>query len=120
MTNKTPLVLYLPHFKIEFDAEMSATLKSLGVTKSFTDGTGFQRMSPGSDSTVIQYVYHKTVAEVDEEGTVAAAATAVTVAYRCMPQSFIVDRPFLFGIQHVETGAFVFLGKIIDPQELQR
>jgi serpin B len=118
MTNTSELVLRLPRFRVEFGiALMNKALQNLGVTKSFTDASGFQRMTPGCD-TVIRYVYHKACAEVDEEGTVAAAATAVVMTKGGkprMPAIFSVDRPFLFGIQHVETGAFVFLGKIVDP-----
>ncbi len=58
------------------------------------------------------------VVEVDEEGTVAAAATAV-VMLRCAvltePPQLVFDRPFLFLIQHLPTGLPAFVGVVNDP-----
>ena len=69
----------------------------------------------------ISNVYHKTFISVDEKGTEAAAATAVSMATMSMMQKpvepllFKVDHPFLFAIQHRQSGACLFLGRITDP-----
>jgi serpin B len=66
-------------------------------------------------------VYHKTFLKLDEEGTEAAAATAVRFATLGIheppkPVTVNVDHPFLFAIQHESTGAILFLGHITDPR----
>ncbi len=60
---------------------------------------------------------HEAFIAVDEEGTEAAAATAVVMGTTSMPQyqEVVVDRPFLFVIHDVEQGAPLFLGRVSDP-----
>jgi len=55
--------------------------------------------------------------EVNEEGTEAAAATAVVVEKTALPRvrRFIADHPFLFLIRHKKTGAILFMGRVVDP-----
>ena len=58
--------------------------------------------------------------EVEEEGTTAAAATAIIMTKRSMIRrprvtQFIVDRPFLFFLCDLETGMLLFQGRIVDP-----
>jgi serpin B len=63
-------------------------------------------------------VVHKAFVEVDEAGTEAAAATAVIVgltAVPAQPVAVTIDRPFLFLIRDMETGAIVFLGRVMNP-----
>ncbi|MCK4996453.1 MAG: hypothetical protein KAR55_06140, partial [Thermoplasmatales archaeon] len=58
--------------------------------------------------------------EVNEEGTEAAAATAIIMeatAFPDEPKSFIADHPFIFLIQHKETGAILFMGRVMNPAE---
>ena len=86
----------------------------------------FDRMAPRkpNDYLYISQVFHKTFIAVDEKGTEAAAATAVammaaTSAMRSPPPPPIevkVDRPFVYAIQHVSSGACLFLGRVTDPR----
>jgi serpin B len=76
-----------------------------------------------ADYLYISEVFHKTWLSLDEKGTEAAAATAVIMTYgsamRLNPPPPIevrVDRPFLFAIQHVPSGACLFLGRLTDPR----
>jgi len=68
---------------------------------------------------VIEKVLHKAVVEVNEKGTVASAATSVNVAKGKPPPPvmFTCNRPFIFGVQHVKTKTFMFLGKIVNPKQ---
>jgi serpin B len=69
----------------------------------------------------IDQVLHKARVRMDEEGTVAAAATALTmirVSGRPKPVDFTVDRPHVFLIRHMPTGAVVFAGYVADPMPL--
>jgi serpin B len=81
----------------------------------------FDRVAPRKpdDYLYISEVFHKTFIEVDEKGTEAAAATAVVMmagsAFHPNPPQPIevrVDRPFLFAIQHRDSGACLFLGRV--------
>lgn len=66
----------------------------------------------------ISKVLHKAFVEVNEEGTEAASATAIIMDLgMAMTTEFNVDHPFVFLIQHKETGAAIFMGKVIDLSE---
>ena len=64
---------------------------------------------------------HQVFIGVDEEGTEAAAATAITMqragGMPAPPVPFVVDRPFLFAVHHVASGAPLFVGRVADPRE---
>ncbi len=71
----------------------------------------------------IDDVIHKAFVEVNEEGTEAAAATAVIMLSKASvertkkPVVFRADHPFIFIIQHNTTGAILFIGKVYEPKE---
>ena len=120
------LDISLPKFKVEFGAkDMNDSLKALGLREAFEESppqNNFAVMVPNAPQPVyIQKVVHKAVVTVDEEGTVAAAATAVAMGMRCMPQppqkfTFCADRPFVFCIQDIPTGVLLFCGAIEAPE----
>uniref|UniRef100_M8D5D6 Putative serpin-Z12 n=1 Tax=Aegilops tauschii TaxID=37682 RepID=M8D5D6_AEGTA len=68
----------VPKFKFTFEFEASSDMRKLGVTRAF-EGGDFSGMVSGGEELVITGVYHKATIEVDEVGTVAAAATAVVI-----------------------------------------
>jgi len=113
----------LPRFKIEFEQSLNAALKQLGMKQAFGPGADFTRMvMPPYTSMGISEVLHKTFVEVNEEGTEAAAVTAVTVMATAMPRpeerfSFVCDHPFLCAIRDDVTGSVLFLGAIFDPKQ---
>ncbi len=84
----------------------------------------FDRMAPRNPDSylAISEVFHKTFIAVDEKGTEAAAATAVVMMPRSArierpePIEVKVDRPFLYAIQHVPSGACLFIGRVTDPR----
>jgi serpin B len=83
----------------------------------FSDAADFSGMT-GNRDLFIAEVVHKAFVSVDEAGTEAAAATAVVVAEMAMPEEPVevtVDRPFVFLIRDVETGAILFVGRVVDP-----
>jgi serpin B len=72
----------------------------------------------GTKELFIQDVVHKAFVEIDEAGTEAAAATAVIISLKAMPQQPVqvtVDRPFAFFIRDVQTGTVLFVGRVVDP-----
>jgi serpin B len=78
----------------------------------FTSSANFQGMCAGP--AWISKVRHKTFLEVNEEGTKAAATTAVVVT-RSIPFMMIVDRPFFCAIRDNSTGAVLFMSSIVEP-----
>ena len=73
----------------------------------------FSGMNGGKDL-MISAVIHRAVVQVNEEGTEAAGATGVVMT-RSMPPRFLADHPFLFAIRDAETGAILFLGRLVNP-----
>ena len=114
------LDLKLPRFSLDFSTSLADYLKKMGMDVAFRyPGADFLPM--GSKEFFISDVIHKTRLEVDEKGTVAAAATAVIMragsARRQEPPKKILvfDRPFVVLIGDSQTGAILFAGVIEDP-----
>ncbi|MCC9609317.1 serpin family protein [Blastopirellula sp. JC732] len=108
--------VFLPRFQIDSSLSLGATLQRLGVKKAFTLDADFSRMSDDPEGLLISDVLHQAFIKVDEEGTEAAAATAVMhiggAAYeKQVPVEFRADRPFLFAIQDNWTQSIHFLGR---------
>jgi serpin B len=118
----TPGDLTLPRFKVEYEAELNETLKALGMAEAFdplrANFSGLAEPIQGNRFYISQ-VRHKALAEVNEEGTVAAAVTsvAVTVASVQPQENFTmkIDRPFFFAIRDNTTGVILFMGSVSDP-----
>jgi serpin B len=108
----------LPKFKIETKADLPELLQQLGMKDAFMGGVADFSGMDGSRKLYISKVVHQAVIAVDEEGTEAAAATAVVVARTSMPMNqarFLADRPFIYLIRDNETGAVLFLGRVLNP-----
>jgi serpin B len=111
------VALAMPRF--EFDAEFSLaeTLAGMGMPAAFSDQADFSGMT-GTRELFISAVLHKAFVAVDEEGTEAAAATAVAMkltSVQTEPVEVRLDRPFIFLIRDIETGTILFLGRVVDP-----
>jgi serine protease inhibitor len=112
------LDLRLPRFTLDFSAGLKDALTRMGMGPAFHPGADFAPM--GSPGFYIGDVLHKTRLEVDEEGTVAAAATAVGVLSAAVPKihkrTLVFDRPFAVLLCDSQTGAVLFAGVVYDPQ----
>jgi serpin B len=111
--------LSLPKFNFESSFDLNGALVSLGMTDAFAaDRADFSGMT-GSRDLYITRVLHKAFVAVDEEGTEAAAATAVimglTSAMPGDPIEFKVDRPFIFMIRDSQSGSALFVGRVLEP-----
>ncbi len=114
----------LPRFKLEFSADLGMPLMALGMGVAFNPRTAdFTEMAQAptpADRLYISKVLQKTFVAVDEEGTEAAAATAVGIARRGSaegpPFDFHADHPFLYAIADRGTGEVLFLGALHDPK----
>ena len=110
----------LPKFKYTSQFELAPTLKSMGMADAFSGRADFSGMTT-AEKLFISNVIHKAFVAVDEEGTEAAAATAVIMRATGMirqperPKVFKADHPFLFLIRHRASGAILFVGRVADP-----
>jgi serpin B len=108
------LDVYLPRFQFKSRFELRQPLIDLGMPVAFSDGADFSGITPGGGLR-IKDVIHGGSVEVDEVGTVAAAATAVVMDESARP-SFRADHPFLFLIRDAKSGNVLFLGRVTDPR----
>ncbi|AUX07878.1 serine protease inhibitor (serpin family) [Halalkaliarchaeum desulfuricum] len=115
----------LPRFEFESGFQLRPALEELGMVEAFdrneADLTGMydpDDPAAGGENLFVDDVYHDSYVAVDEEGTEAAAATAVVVSADSAPADpfeFVADRPFLFLIRDRPTDALLFFGRVGDP-----
>lgn len=114
--------LFLPKFKITWGTKsLAAPLKALGMRDAFGGKADFSGIN-GDRDLFIADVLHKAFVDVNEEGTEAAAATAVVMRTKSisMPPPVVrADHPFLFLIRDNATGALLFMGRVANPKAEQ-
>jgi serpin B len=109
--------LTFPRFGTETKVELADVLATLGMPTAFSGAADFSGITD-EVSLYISDVIHQANIDVDEKGTEAAAATAVVMRATSAPAEPVtlhVDRPFMFALRDVETGAVLFLGRVTDP-----
>jgi serpin B len=115
------VVVSLPSFEMTSEFELGKVLKAMGMGRAFSNAD-FSGMT-GDKDLAISEVVHKAYVKVNEEGTEAAAATAVMMrATAVMPTrtpEFKADHPFLFLIRDVKTNSILFVGRVMDPKASQ-
>lgn len=109
-------LVFIPKFTVESGFSMKKVLGEMGLTVPFSDDADFSGISGNKDLKVSD-AYHKAYIEVSEEGTTAAAATAVVVAMKSMPNFNVFDanRPFMFILRHKATNTILFIGRVAKP-----
>ncbi|MBP2676138.1 MAG: hypothetical protein H6Q84_2978 [Deltaproteobacteria bacterium] len=111
--------VFLPRFRMEKQSDLGRELAALGMPDAFDDKRADFSGMTADDRLSISKVIHKAFVEVNEEGTEAAAATAVVVGVKSFrpepPAVFRADRPFLFLIRDLRSGAVLFAGRLADP-----
>ena len=110
----------MPKFKMETSYQLTNTLPKLGMVRAFDMNRADFSGIDGSRDLHVSDVFHKAFVEVSEEGTEAAAATAVVIRTRSarptpFVPSFNADRPFIFLIRDKSTGSVLFLGRMMEP-----
>ena len=117
--SKEKVEVFLPRFKLEERFVLNEELQGLGMIDAFDKvAADFSGMTPGPDL-YISMVIHKAFVEVNEEGTEAAAATAVIMDAKAMildePHVFRADRPFVFLVRDLRSGSILFMGRLANP-----
>ena len=117
------LALHLPKFRVESGASLAGVLSSLGMPVAFdgsqADLAGIHEPEGAGDRLFVTDVIHQANVAIDERGIEAAAATLIEGG--CAGPSPLkklelkVDRPFIYAVRDVATGAILFLGRVVDP-----
>lgn len=114
----TSVMVSLPKFTFVSEFNLSDTLTSMGMLDAFDpDKANFSGMTAQNDL-FISDVIHKAFVAVDEEGTEAAAATAVIMEATSAPMfevTLTIDRPFIFFIRDIPSGQILFMGRVLNP-----
>jgi len=113
------VALTMPQFEFESEFSLKDTLAEMGMPVAFSSAADFSGMT-GTPDLYISQVIHKAFVSVDEAGTEAAAATAVIIMRNGYTPSepaveVTLDRPFIFLIRDIETGAVLFVGRVMNP-----
>jgi len=115
----TRVSLTMPKFEFDSEFSLKDTLSEMGMPDAFSpENADFSGMT-GNHELFISDVIHKAFVAVDEAGTEAAAATAVIVGTTAVPTepavTVTIDHPFIFLIRDIQTGAILFVGRVLNP-----
>jgi serpin B len=113
------VIAFIPKFKMETSFGLKPTLEKLGMKRAFSGEADFSGIS-GQKDLCISAVIHKAYVDVNEEGTEAAAATAVVMRFMAVRRPdptpiFRADHPFLFLIRDTKAGNILFMGRLTNP-----
>ena len=117
LVRKREVAVHLPKFKMTTGTvDLGDILQNMGMKDAFSlPPADFSGMT-GKRDLFISMVLHKAFVEVNEEGTEAAAATAVVMkAGAAMSPVFRADRPFIFMIRDNRSGSLLFMGRVMNP-----
>lgn len=120
-SNRPPVHLELPKWKLKSTAPVKGILSKLGMELAFNEATADFSGMDGSTDLYISKIVHKATIDVNEEGTEATAATVVVMSGRsanapARPVEFIANRPFLYFIVDKDSNNILFMGKYAKPE----
>lgn len=110
--------LFLPKFKLETGYDLASSFMKMGMKEAFQPGKAdFRGMGWPIGRLFISQIKHKAYVEVNEEGTEAAAATAVEMATKSVLQypRFRADHPFIYLVRDNRSGSILFMGRMANP-----
>jgi len=118
MMTREPLTIQMPKFEFETEYNLVDSLYNLGIHDAFDENIAdFQGMT--DEQVYLEQAIHKAFVNVNEEGTEAAAITALVIRATSGPpeprHEFIADHPFVFIIQENNTGEILFIGRLANP-----
>jgi serpin B len=118
--DRREVIVTIPQFEMTTALSLRDVLSRLGMTGAFSAAADFRGIDDGRDQLYLGDVIHKAFVEVNEQGTEAAAATAVTALPGAAaaplfspprPPEFTADRPFVYLVRDNHTGVILFLGR---------
>jgi len=116
---KKQVKLSIPKFNIKSDYDLGETLVKMGLKDAFTGNADFSGITE-QEKLYISQAIHKATIEINEEGTEAAAATAVVMRKMSVMLDNVelkVDRPFIYILRNNQTNCIYFIGKVVNPNK---
>ncbi len=112
--NEQKVIVGLPKFTLEYEADLKKVLSEMGMKAAFTDGADLSKIASPAGRLKVGMVKQNTYVGIDEKGTEAAAVTTIGVVLTSVPvyPQFICNRPFLFVISEKQSNTILFTGKI--------
>ncbi|GAA6225224.1 serpin E3 [Lates japonicus] len=114
---RTKMDIFLPRFRMQSKFNLKSVLPAMGISDAFNptvaDFTGISV----EEGLYVSDAFHEVRIEVTEDGTKAAAATAMVLLKRSRAPVFKADRPFLFLLRQINTGSILFLGRVMNPAD---
>lgn len=107
--------LSLPRLEVETRLDVSRTLQEMGMTDAFHAARADFSGITGRRDLFLSLVVQQARVEVSEQGTEAAAGTAVVLERGGKPVAFVADRPFLFLVRDRRSGSILFVGRVVNP-----
>lgn len=115
---ETEAQVSLPRWESGLELPLTQLLKDMGMTSAFdSEKADFSNIAGPSSGLYLSFAVHKAFVHVDEEGTEAAAATAVGMNDLGEPEPFVADHPFVYLIRDRLTGSILFVGRMTDPTD---
>ncbi len=117
---KRSVIVQIPKFKLNSEFYLRSTFQSMGMGIPFSDSADFSGISTSANLSFSD-VIHKAYLQIDEKGSEAIAATAISISTKSVsPESeeafvFRADHPFLFMIVDRTTNSILFMGRLISP-----
>ncbi|XP_063049183.1 probable serpin E3 [Engraulis encrasicolus] len=114
---RTKMDVFLPRFRLQARLDLRSLLMSMGITDAFNSNTANLKGMTDVEGLYVSEVLHQASMEVTEDGTKAAASTAMLLLKRSRAPVFKADRPFIFLLRHINTGSILFMGRVMNPTE---
>lgn len=120
-TNEYDVDTKMPEFTYEYELKLNDVLNDMGMTRAFQEDADFTGIAELADGLYIDTVLHKTFVEVGQNGTRAAAVTAVIMECASAEEpaerkQVYLDRPFVYAIVEADTGMPLFIGTLQSAQ----
>jgi serpin B len=105
----------LPRLELDSRCDLASTLRAMGMSDAFNPSRADFSGMTGKRGLFISLLMHQASMAVDEQGTEAAAGTAVVLKKGPHPPTFAADHPFMFLVREIQSGAILFMGRVVDP-----
>lgn len=118
LSGKTSAQVFVPKFSFSTHVELAPVLEGMGMVDVFDRMQADLSGTDGAMDLSVHAVVQQALVQVDEQGTVAAAATAASEC-QCsgvsVPETIRIDHPFVFLIRDRSNGSIVFMGQVANP-----